>query len=202
MREAESEETTQLARIESDRKIRESEETTQLARIESDRAIALAYIQSSLDKDKTIADLHQRITIADLCRLPGSGATGPTLSKQTVRHELFKAITLQQHTPKYIGMHVVPCRTCKVPRACVFDCRLVHNTKTKTYMAYCLHPSCGPSKKTLASHLHLVLEPKPNYDSVRKVVWTRQFGINASGRCCACDTSVNFLNFHCAHDVA
>ena len=86
--------------------------------------------------------------------------------------------------------------------AFIFDCRIIRNTKTDTCRVFCLNPICCHSRKKLISHVHLVLEQKPNYDKVRKAVWTRQFGINAAGKCCACDVPIDFTNFHCAHDVA
>ena len=116
----------------------------------------------------------------------------PAVAMHRLRQHEFSIIARQ--AVDYSGQLIVPCTCCSAPRACIFNSWIFYNDELKRWEVYCA--ACTNHVSVDRTLL------KATYDMLRVGTWIAQYGVSATGECCACASAVDFWNFQRAHDVA
>lgn len=119
-------------------------------------------------------------------------AEDPAVAMHRLRQHEFSIIAGK--ATDYSGQLIAPCTCCSSPRACIFNSWIFYNDELKRWEAYCT--ACTDSVSVDRTLL------KATYDMLRVGTWIAQFGVQATGECCACASPVDFWNFQRAHDIA
>jgi hypothetical protein len=133
---------------------------------------------------------HQLVQSTNQKNVHGTAPMGRELANQKKRQFAFTAVA----TGSYVGKLVVQCFNCKGALAFFFSCK-VYSMADGSVRVYCKW--CNHRQKDGGYLLHA-----SRMDTVRLGTWLAQYGMDMVGECSACKSQVEFLNFHCAHEIA